>query len=98
MKPWQMPHTCDDMLMCAVDLSGMHFPKRGPATKIVYAPKTHKSRYRNYKQPPIHPMIHTLVSSTIRNSSSAYDCSLSSSCISTCRKKCTSTSDVYETP
>jgi len=47
----------------AVDISNLHFPKKGPAQEYKYKPKTHKSRYRNYKTRPEHPMIHTLARS-----------------------------------
>lgn len=43
-----------------INVNDYHFPKKGPVRPRVYVPKTHKNRYRNYKQRPENPMIHTL--------------------------------------
>ena len=53
-------HSITNPSLDPINASLYHFPKKGPAREINYAPKWEQDRYRNYKQRPATPMRHVL--------------------------------------
>ena len=53
-------HSITNPSLDPINASQYYFPKKGPARKIIYAPKWEQDRYRNYKQRPATPMRHVL--------------------------------------
>ncbi len=45
----------------SVNVEDYHFPKKGPARPVVYKPKTHVNRYRDYKKHPTYNSTHYMV-------------------------------------